>query len=108
MTPLKGLHVCFTGRMEKVRSEMEAEARNLGAWVTNTVDRHTNILVTGKNVGRVKIEAAREKGVDVISVSEYRDLIAQKMAMLTNTTERKDVTMINPVAGVLQDGAVRF
>ena len=54
---------------------MEKHAKALGAKVANSVTGKTTYLVTGEKVGETKINAAREKGVKVLTELEYLNLI---------------------------------
>jgi DNA ligase (NAD+) len=55
---------------------MEKQAKLLGAKVGKSVSGKTHFLVTGERVGENKINAAKDKGVRVISEAEYLELIA--------------------------------
>ena len=69
----------FTGTMEfGKRSDMEAYAKNLGAKVSKSVSGHTTFLVAGKNVGEKKIKDAENKGVKVLTESDYLEYIQSK------------------------------
>lgn len=75
--PISGKQVVFTGSMEQgSRSDMEKQAKSLGAKVGKSVTGNTDILVTGLKVGETKINAAREKGVKVMNEQDYLELIA--------------------------------
>ncbi len=68
--------IVFTGSMEHgKRSDMETEAKFLGAKVGKSVTGKTTLLVTGKNVGDNKISAAKEKGVRVLAEVTYLEYI---------------------------------
>ena len=76
-SPLEGKQVVFTGKMVKgSRGDMEKEAKLLGAKVGKSVTSKTSFLVTGENVGANKINAAKDKGVEVLSESQYLALIS--------------------------------
>ena len=76
---LSGELIVFTGSMEHgSRSDMEAEAKALGAKVGKSITSKTTLLVAGKNVGEKKIAAASDKGVRVLSESEYLAEIEDK------------------------------
>jgi DNA ligase (NAD+) len=74
--PLIGLNLVFTGKMESNRDDMSANAEKLGANVQSSVGKTTNYLVIGQNVGQTKLNAAKDKGVKIITESEYRNMIA--------------------------------
>lgn len=70
------LTVVFTGTMNYPRTTMEADARSKGFNVGSSVTSNTSYLVCGANVGANKTEAAKKKGVKVITESEYWTLAA--------------------------------
>ena len=75
-SPITGKLVVFTGAMTQgSRGDMEKQAKSLGAKVGKTVSGKTNFLVTGDKVGENKINAAKNKGVKVVSESEYLNLL---------------------------------
>lgn len=75
-SPIAGKLVVFTGSMTQgSRGDMEKQAKLLGAKVGKSVSGKTDFLVTGDKVGENKINAAKDKGVEVISESDYLNLI---------------------------------
>lgn len=75
-SPIAGKKVVFTGKMERgSRSEMQNQARELGATVQTSVSRSTDLLVCGGKVGAKKLEKASELGVETISEADYYGLI---------------------------------
>jgi len=71
-SPIAGKTIVFTGTMRHgSREDMTREAKRLGAKVGGAVSGKTDFLVTGEDVGAVKITAAREKGVRVIGEVDY-------------------------------------
>ncbi len=75
-SPIAGAVVVFTGSMQQgKRSDMEKHAKSLGAKVAKSVTGKTTYLVTGEKVGETKINAAKDKGVEVLSEQAYLDLI---------------------------------
>ncbi|MGR8941395.1 MAG: helix-hairpin-helix domain-containing protein [Gammaproteobacteria bacterium] len=71
-SPIAGKTIVFTGTMTHgSRDDMTREAKRLGAKVGGSVSGKTDFLVTGEDVGASKINAAREKGVKVISEADY-------------------------------------
>ncbi|MDD1612877.1 MAG: helix-hairpin-helix domain-containing protein [Methylococcaceae bacterium] len=71
-SPIAGKSIVFTGTMQHgSREDMTREAKRLGAKVGSSVSGKTDFLVTGDDVGAAKINAAREKGVKVVSEAEY-------------------------------------
>ena len=70
--PIAGKVVVFTGSMQQgSRGDMEKQAKALGAKVAKSVSGKTDFLVTGEKVGANKINAAKDKGVEVITEAEY-------------------------------------
>jgi DNA ligase (NAD+) len=75
-SPIAGKLVVFTGSMARgARGDMEKQAKLLGAKVGKSVSGKTDLLITGDKVGENKINAARDKGIKVISELDYLDLI---------------------------------
>lgn len=75
-SPISGAIIVFTGTMiEGSRSDMEKNAKALGAKVGKSVTSKTTYLVTGDKVGETKINAAKDKGVKVLSEQQYLDFI---------------------------------
>jgi DNA ligase (NAD+) len=75
-SPIFGKTIVFTGKMHNAtRDEMKKQAKQLGAKVGSSVSSKTDYLVTGENVGVTKINAAKEKGVAVLTEEEYYSLI---------------------------------
>ena len=74
-----GKLIVFTGAMKLgSRTDMQAEAKKLGAKIGSAVTGKTDYLVTGEKVGASKISTAESKGIKVISEDEYLDLIKKK------------------------------
>lgn len=75
-SPIAGKVLVFTGTMLKgTRDDMIRDAKRLGAKVAGSVTGKTDFLVTGSEAGAAKINAAREKGVPILSEEEYLALI---------------------------------
>ncbi|ETX10864.1 DNA ligase [Marinomonas ushuaiensis DSM 15871] len=75
-SPIAGTVIVFTGSMQLgSRGNMEKQAKSLGAKVAKSVTGNTTYLVTGEKVGETKINAAKDKGVNVLSEQEYLELI---------------------------------
>lgn len=73
---IAGAVIVFTGAMQQgSRGDMEKHAKSLGAKVSKSVSGKTTYLVAGDKVGETKINAAKEKGVNVLSEQEYLNLI---------------------------------
>ena len=76
-SPIAGKVVVFTGSMQQgSRGDMEKQAKALGAKVAKSVTGNTTYLVTGQKVGETKINAAKDKGVEVLTEEEYLELIS--------------------------------
>jgi DNA ligase (NAD+) len=73
--PLVGKILVFTGSMQHgSRDEMKKQAKALGAKVGSSVSSKTDYLVIGEKVGETKLNAARDKGVTIITEQEYLNL----------------------------------
>lgn len=77
-SPIAGKVIVFTGAMvQGSRGDMEKQAKSLGAKVAKSVTGKTSFLVTGEKVGENKTNAAKEKGVQVLSEQEYLEMLAE-------------------------------
>jgi DNA ligase (NAD+) len=71
---LAGKILVFTGSMETMtRPEAKARAESLGARVTDTVSKKTDMVIVGADAGS-KAKRAAELGIKTITESEWRDL----------------------------------
>ena len=69
-------YIVFTGKMEEgSREEMEELAETYDAIAQRQVNSRTDILVTGKNVGKKKIEKAKALNVKIITEEEFMEMI---------------------------------
>ncbi len=76
-SPIAGAIIVFTGTMQKgSREDLEKHAKSLGAKVAKSVSGKTTYLVTGDKVGEVKIKAALDKGVKVLTEMDYLEFIS--------------------------------
>ena len=75
-SPIGGKTVVFTGTLETMsRPEAKSRAEALGAKVTDSVSRKTDIVVVGADAGS-KARKAMELGVRTMTETEWRDLVA--------------------------------
>ncbi|KAA5613596.1 NAD-dependent DNA ligase LigA [Rhodovastum atsumiense] len=73
---LVGKVIVFTGTLETLtRPEAKAMAEKLGARVTDSVSRKTDLVVVGADAGS-KARRAAELGVRILTEAEWRELVA--------------------------------
>ncbi len=72
---LTGKTVVFTGKLTHItRDQAKAQAQSLGAKVTSTISKKTDLLIIGENAGSKKTKA-QTLGIKTISESEWLELI---------------------------------
>ena len=75
-SPVSGKTVVFTGSLEKMtRAEAKARAEAMGAKVSGTVSKVTDLVVAGPGAGS-KLKQAEKFGVEVIDEDRWLALIA--------------------------------
>ena len=75
--PFKNQVVVLTGFAKADSQEYAHKLNELGAIIKDSVNKKTNILITGYNAGPSKMQKAKEFGVRVISEEEYKEIIKQ-------------------------------
>lgn len=77
-TAISGKVLVFTGNMESMgRSEAKAKAESMGAKVSGSVSKKTDLVIAGPGAGS-KRKKAEELGISVISEQEWLDLLSKK------------------------------
>jgi DNA ligase (NAD+) len=76
-SPIAGKTIVFTGRLEQMtRDEAKALAERLGASVSGSVSKKTDLVVAGPEAGS-KLTKAQELGVQVLDEAAFLELVEE-------------------------------
>jgi DNA ligase (NAD+) len=79
-SPIAGKTIVFTGRLEQMtRDEAKALAERLGASVSGSVSKKTDLVVAGPEAGS-KLTKAQELGVQVLDEGAFLELVGERPA----------------------------
>ncbi|WP_161555980.1 BRCT domain-containing protein [Mangrovicoccus ximenensis] len=73
--PRPSINICFTGFTASAASKMRELATTNGFGVNSSVVKATTHLCCGSNAGPKKVEAARSRGLKILSYEEFQYMI---------------------------------
>jgi DNA ligase (NAD+) len=78
-SPITGKTIVFTGRLEQMtRDEAKALAERLGASVSGSVSKKTDLVVAGPEAGS-KLKKANDLGVEVLDEAQFLELVKENL-----------------------------
>jgi DNA ligase (NAD+) len=78
-SPITGKTIVFTGRLEQMtRDEAKALAERLGASVSGSVSKKTDLVVAGPEAGS-KLKKANDLGVKVLDEAQFLELVKENL-----------------------------
>jgi DNA ligase (NAD+) len=76
-SPVAGMTIVFTGRLEQMtRDEAKALAERLGASVSGSVSKKTDLVVAGPEAGS-KLNKAKDLGIKVLDEAQFIELVKE-------------------------------